>query len=187
MNQMQVLRTRIVARSGLDEGSKLSALSRLLNDTFKLHLTAEEEPLILNHVLLGVSNQGFSGASIKPTHFTLDLSNMIKGLPLLMMKASILDTLTIGIPVLYQVFESMKVKLEEKHCFILFSLHNGGQYKYSLDDASKLLKADWKVYPHYQMSDIDLSHAFTGLNGLGIIKKSSSHIQLIEKISIRYK
>jgi hypothetical protein len=182
---MQNLRIHIVAGTDLDSNQK-SALSKLLKETYYCNLDAGKND-ILNIVTVDAMNSVFSGKSLKPSNFTFEIMSFVPGLSLLIPGVEPLTLFIKGTALLYSVFESMKLKIDEKECFILFALHNNEKKALTVDEALKLLESEWKVYPEQSMSASEFEHALRKLSKSKIIEYRDNSIYLIEKVVVRYK
>lgn len=185
---MQPLRTGIVYESDFETQHK-SALSKLLKETLEHELESDDAP-ILNVVTMEMAQSVLSGATSKLSNFNykFKITELLSGIPLILVKAEPLDILIKSVPLLKVIFSKFKIELSEEECFVLFSLHNNGQSSISLESATSLLEGEWKIYERYKLGSSDrLDHVLTKLSQKKIISFCEGQIKMIEEIKIKYK
>ncbi len=175
-------RIKIVAASKLESFQKTELL-KLLKETFQGDLDRGQ---FFGYITTEMKQGIIRGHSIKPQNFSFKIGDFVFGLIALIDSSTPIGKISSILQIVILVLKEMKIEIDEKGSFILFSLHNSGNKEFSRQNVVDILASDWKVYPYYKLGDEELSHTLNTLSRMNAIRIDGDEIQLIEEIVTRF-
>lgn len=87
---------------------------------------------------------------------------------------------------LFAVLVGLQFEVDESECFLLYQLRKIGRFRKREKDLSAELKALWKTFPQYELSDGEFSRALKSLMREKLILYRKGIIQINKSFVIRF-